>query len=304
MLTPNVNSTHDILYFQSTRTLELVLHLESKVIQLKQDALRLMNVALAGTTCGQLLTLFKFTFRYPKSQESKERAKQLEELERHFETEEESLDEGDTVSKAQDQQEAAEQFAATLSELKPKKWKFGKCCDELKDLVPIGYAIPIMLSTTVKLSETGVPHQSYSSHTESEGQSIYRCLLKNPGSDADCMYCTAQMAAMCMHIHRKHLKLCIKCRLCPKKSYSSAQMSLHLKTIHCDQEGEWFKPTLPLEGDLEEVKTEVLAANLQEVKNATAELDDDERLKLFLVIQPIPYPFLFIFFFLNWRDPV
>ena len=34
-----------------------------------------MNIALAGTTCGQLLTLFKFTFGYPESQESKERVK-------------------------------------------------------------------------------------------------------------------------------------------------------------------------------------------------------------------------------------
>ena len=125
-----------------------------------------MNVALAGTTCGQLLTLFKFTFRYHENQESKERAKQLEELERHFETKEESPDERDTVSKAQDQQEVAEQFAATSSEPKLKKQKFSKCCDELKDLVPIGRAIPIMPSTTVKLSKTGVPHQSYSSHTE------------------------------------------------------------------------------------------------------------------------------------------
>ena len=175
MLTPNVNSTHNILYFQLTHMLELELHLESKVIRLKQDALRLMNVALAGTTCGQLLTLFEFAFGYPKSQESKERAKQLEELERHFETEEESPDEGDTVSKAQDQQEVVEQFAATSLEPKPKKCKFGKGHNELKDLVPIDHAILIMPSTTVKLSETGVPHQSYSSHAESESQSIYRC---------------------------------------------------------------------------------------------------------------------------------
>ena len=235
-----------------------------------------MNVALAGTACGQLLTLFEFTSRYPESQESKERAKQLEELERHFETKEELPDEGDTVSKAQDQQEVAEQFAATSLEPKPKKQKFGKCHNELKDLVPIGSAIPIMPSTTVKLSETGLPRQSYSSHTESESQSIYRCLLKSPGSDADCSYYTAQMATMCTHICRKHLKLCIKCRLCPKKSYSIIQMSLHLKTIHCNQEDECFEPTPPLEGDLEEVKTEVLAANLQEVENTTAELDDDE----------------------------
>ena len=233
-----------------------------------------MNVALAGTACGQLLTLFEFTFGYPESQESKERAKQLE-LERHFEREE-LPDEGDTVYKAQDQQEVAEQFAVTSSELKPKKQKFSKCHDELKDLMPIGHAIPIMPSSTVKLSKTGVPHQSYSHRTESEGQSIYSCLLKNPGSDADCTYYAAQMATMCMHIHHKHLKLCIKCRLCSKKSCSSTQMSLHLKTIHHDQEGEWLKPTPPLEGNLEEVKAKVLAANLQEVKNATAKLDDDE----------------------------
>ena len=58
--------------FQSTRTLELALHLEQKVIKLKQDALWVMNVALAGTACGQILSLFEYTFRYPKSQGSKE----------------------------------------------------------------------------------------------------------------------------------------------------------------------------------------------------------------------------------------
>ena len=72
MVTPYAHSTHNILYFQLTHTLELALHLESKVIQLKQDALRLINVALAGTACGQLLTLFEFAFGYPKRQEYRE----------------------------------------------------------------------------------------------------------------------------------------------------------------------------------------------------------------------------------------
>ena len=125
-----------------------------------------MNIALVGTTCGQLLTLFEFTFSYPKSQESKERTKQLEELERHFKTNNELPDEGDTVSKARDQNEAEEQFSTASLEPKPKKWKFGKCRDELKDLVPINHATPIIPSTTVKLSETGVSHQYYSNHTE------------------------------------------------------------------------------------------------------------------------------------------
>ena len=60
-----------VLYFQSTRTLELALHLKSKVIRLKQDALRLMNIALLGTACSQLLTLFEFTFGYPESRVKK-----------------------------------------------------------------------------------------------------------------------------------------------------------------------------------------------------------------------------------------
>ena len=55
-----------ILSFQLTLTLELALHLKSKVIRLKQDALRLMNIALVGTACQQILTLFEFALGYCK----------------------------------------------------------------------------------------------------------------------------------------------------------------------------------------------------------------------------------------------
>ena len=40
-----------------------------------------MNVALVGTACGQLLSVMEFAFGYPESQESKDQAQQLEELE-------------------------------------------------------------------------------------------------------------------------------------------------------------------------------------------------------------------------------
>ena len=96
-----------LVSLQSTRTLELALHLEQKVIKLKQDALHLMNVALAGTACGQILSLFEYAFGYPESKESRERGKELEELEHHFETDEESPDEEFTISKAEDVVEAA-----------------------------------------------------------------------------------------------------------------------------------------------------------------------------------------------------
>ena len=69
-----------------------------------------MNIALASTACGQILTLFKFVFGYPESEESKERNKQLEELECHFVVEEEPPADEDTISKAGDEKEAATQF--------------------------------------------------------------------------------------------------------------------------------------------------------------------------------------------------
>ena len=133
----------------------VVLDLKSKVIALKQDVLRLMNLALAGTACSQLLSIFKFAFGYPKSKESRERGKQLEELEHKFEPDNESPAEEDMVSKSQDTLDAAAQFA-DADKPKPKCRKFGMCHDNLKDLVPIHKATPIMPSTTVKLSETGV----------------------------------------------------------------------------------------------------------------------------------------------------
>ena len=186
------------IIFPLNHTLELTLHLESKVIKLKQDALHLMNIALAGTTCSQILTLFKFAFRYPKSKESKERGQQLEELEHHFDTKEESPAEEDTVTKKEDEKDAVAQFAE--GEPKAKKHKFGKCHDDLKDLRPINQAMQIIPSITVPLSETGVPKKSYSDRSESEGQSIYRCLLLKPNLNIPCTYYTAQKAAVCMHI--------------------------------------------------------------------------------------------------------
>ena len=54
-----------------------------------------MNIALVDTVCGQIFTLFEFAFGYPESKESKECDKQLEELECHFNTDNESPGEED-----------------------------------------------------------------------------------------------------------------------------------------------------------------------------------------------------------------
>ena len=84
-----------------------------------------MNVALAGTACGQLLSVMEFAFGYPESQESKDQAQQLEELEQKFDSDDSPTGE-DTVTKEQDIIDAAAHFADT-AEPKAKKRCFGQC---------------------------------------------------------------------------------------------------------------------------------------------------------------------------------
>ena len=71
------------------------------------------------------------------------------------------------------------------------------------------------------------------------------------------------------------VKVCIQCCLCMKKSYSSSTISLHLKTIHYDQTNDWFEPTPALEGDVQEVTNEILAANLQEIEAVKEKWEED-----------------------------
>ena len=79
-----------------------------------------MNLALAGTACGQLLSIFEFAFGYPESQESKDWSKQLEELKHKFESDNDSPSDEDIMSKEQDVKDATAQFTDT-AEPKPKE---------------------------------------------------------------------------------------------------------------------------------------------------------------------------------------
>ena len=179
------------------------------------------------------------------------------------------------MSKAEDAAEAAAQFADAHP--KAKRRHFGQCHDDLPDLLPLNKAVPVIPLTTIKLSETGVPRAYYSDREGSERQSIYKCYLKHPGTETTCSYWSAQLAAMTTYIHWKHLKICIKCHLCSKRSYSTTAIVKHLRLIHRDQQNEWFDPTPLLEGDKIEVTNAVLAANLQEVENIKADPDTKEQ---------------------------
>ena len=85
------------------------------------------------------------------------------------------------------------------------------------------------------------------------------------------------MAMMTTHICRKHLKICIKCHLCQKKSYSATTISLHLEAIHKNESAEWFEPTPLLEGDTVKITDEILAENLQEIENVSSELVEEQQ---------------------------
>ena len=103
----------------------------------------------------------------------------------------------------------------------------------------------------VKLSETGVPRSYYSNREASEGQSIYKCLLKKPETETPCSYYAAQMAVMMTHIWHE------------KKSYSATTMLLHLKTAHKGQSAKWFELTPLLEGNTIEITDQILARKLR-----------------------------------------
>ena len=75
---------YESFLFQANQVLELALHLEKTVIDLKIDALRMWNIALAGTACGNLLTLIENAYGYPESRQSIECGQYLETVEWEF----------------------------------------------------------------------------------------------------------------------------------------------------------------------------------------------------------------------------
>ena len=111
---------------------------------------------------------------------------------------------------------------------------------------------------------------------ESGGQSIYKCQY----DPTLCDYSAAQHGATYTHVRHKHLRVCVKCRLCNKKSFRSSFISTHLDTQHAGMEVQWFEPIPILKGDLQEVSAVELADHINEVKKEPKDqfdsLNDDE----------------------------
>ena len=233
------------------------------------DALKLWNIALAGTTCGNLLQMIENAYRYPKSKESKEQGLYFETLEREFsENAPDAEPATGLVAKS-----ATEEQDHSGSALPPKK----QCRKSMQgpDKVKLALATPIIPSTTVGLHQTGIPSRYISERAGSQDQSVYRCMFKG------CDYVMVQHAQCHTHVRRKHLGVCVQCRLCSRRSFHSVDIQKHLRDIHRDTESQWFESTPELEGDIVEVSSETLQANIalvkQEPSSPTEEEDEDEE---------------------------
>ena len=53
--------------------------------------------------------------------------------------------------------------------------------------------------------------------------------------------------------------------------------SLHLKTIHKNESAVWFEPTPLLEGNTAKITNQILAENLQEIKNISSEPTEESQ---------------------------
>ena len=204
------------------------------------DMLRLWNIALAGTACGNLLTTIENAYRYPELRESKEQGLYFKTIEHEFtENASDAKPATGLVTK-----EAVEEQERSSSSVPPKKQH--KKLSQGPDKVKLKLATPIIPSMTVGLHQTGVPGCYVSKHAGSQDQSVYRCMY------AGCDYVTTQHAQCHTHVCHKHLGVCIQCRLCPHRSYRSVNIQRHLRDVHQDQEDCWFEPTPDLEGDIVE----------------------------------------------------
>ena len=136
----------------------------------------------------------------------------------------------------------------------------------------LGKATPCIPSTMIPLHHTGMPKSLIGERSGSDGQSVYCCKFET------CAYLTAQYAQCCMHIHRKHLGVCVKCRLCDKRSYQMVDLQKHLTAVHPNEESDWFESIPALEGDVVEVSEETLRQNIALIKvEPTPNEDDDEE---------------------------
>ena len=153
------------------------------VVHLKQDALHLFNLTIAGCACVALVDLFEATYGYPESAESKQWAKEFEELECQL------LDKGEEVRVIEPEQDLTEQE------------KFFSH--------PFQKDPPVLTSTSKStanqppVSEDKVPE----SKQESQGKKAPKWIKPVPVSSGDCKHQIAKKSHISQMAYPDHVKL-------------------------------------------------------------------------------------------------
>ena len=232
--------------------------MEISALRLKQSALHLWNIALAGTACGRLLHLLEDLFGLPESEMSKREGARLESS--TYATEPETTEE-----KAATVTESTVSESATPPPLKRRKVlemiarNPKTFTDKCKNIADASGYFP---TSSIALNATGVNEDLV--EKPDEKLSVYRCVL--------CFYCAEQCGQLFTHVRRVHLGVCIACRLCNYRTYRGVDMRSHLCKTHPTDEEEWLEPLPDLEGvslDPEKCKDRVA-----QIKDEPAEGED------------------------------
>ena len=152
------------------------------------------NVALAGTACGNLLTLIENAYGYPESKQSIKHGQYVETVEWEFAENEPDAEPAKGLT--------SREVATVEATSQPLPAKMRKQLPQGPDKCKLQLATAVIQSTMIPLHQTGVLKRYISERASAEGQSIYKCM------DPGCPYSTAQFAQCCTHIHRKHLGVC------------------------------------------------------------------------------------------------
>ena len=276
-----LSSFQPFFYFQATRQMELAEFLESKVIQLWRDALKVISSSLAGMATQGLWDLLESIWG-PERHLAPQPAEFDEDDEYEDEEEEgtpdvplepvtplpsgavtalDPLTEAIEASKLSAAQEAeardqptvpvtpvvSDLFSAHLSSaVLPAKHKRPNVKSTSKktkeDKVPIEQAMPVRPSSKATLSYTGIDVNHISSRIKGGSQSVYRCLFGK-----SCDYTGAQKALIATHVCRVHLSISLACKFCTKTFWTGTGWEAHQQSCHKD-EADWYDVAPNLSG--------------------------------------------------------
>ena len=272
--------------------MELAEFIESKVIQLRRDALRVINCSLAGTATRGLWDLLESV--WGPERHLAPSTVDVDENDEYEDEEEEGTpdvplepvtplpaDAQSTLDPLKEAIEASKVTAAQEAEARedvispppvlldpkeahssmavapPPKRKRPTIKSSSKktteDKVPLDRALPIRPSSKATLAYTGINANQISKRVKSGSQSVYRCLFGK-----SCDYTAAQKALVATHLRRAHLGISLACKFCSKVFWAGTGWETHQQSCHKAEEGQWYDSAPSLTGLKAEPVSEIV----------------------------------------------